>query len=111
VALVVLVVVSAIAAALGLRWNRRNAPIPIAEGIRAIGRTAGDDAAPRPGSSDRAPGRRRQTRLASTATLCLRLAVFVVSSHRRGLAEFFAVVFLLRVTFETLLAHRARRTI
>jgi hypothetical protein len=37
--------------------------------------------------------------------------VFVVSSHRRGLAEFFAVVFLLRVTFETLLAHRARRTI
>jgi hypothetical protein len=110
-AVVVLVVVSAIAAAaLGLRWNRWNAPIPIGEGIRAIGRIAGDDAAPARRSSDHAAGRRRQIRLASTATLCLLLAVCVMSSHRRGLAEFLAVVLLLRVTFE-MLAHRARRTI
>ena len=46
-AVMVLAVLSAIAAAaLGLRWNRRNAPIPIGEGIQAIGRIAGDDAAP-----------------------------------------------------------------
>jgi hypothetical protein len=111
-AVVLLVVLSAIAAAaLGLRWNRRNAPIPIGEGIRAIGRIAGDDPTlPAHRSSDRAAGRRRQVRLASTTILCLLLAVCLVSSHRRGLAEIFAVVLLLRVTFE-MLAHRARRTI
>lgn len=105
-------VLSAIAAGtLILRWNRRNAAIPIGEGIRAIGRIVGDDLAlPVRRSSDRAAGRRRQIRLASTATMCLLLALCVVSSHRRGLAEIFAVVLLLRVTFE-MLAHRARRTI
>jgi hypothetical protein len=112
VAVVVLVVMAAIAAgALVRRWNRRTAPIPIGEGIRAIGRIAGDDPAlPAHRSSDRAAERRRQIRLGSTAILCVLLVGCVVTSHRRGLAEILAAVVLLRVIFE-MLAHRARRTI
>ena len=103
-----LVVLAAILAAWGLRWKRRTAPIPIGEGIRAIGRISRlDEARPAPRALDHAARRRRHIRLASTVTLCVLLGALVVSSHRRGLAEIFVVVLLLRVTFE-MLAHRPR---
>src|SRR5205823_13356430 len=103
------VVLAIAAGALAVRWNRRNAAIPIGEGIRAISRIVGDDLAiPARKSSDRPAARRRQIRLASTVVLCVLLAVCVVSSHRRGVGEILAIVLLLRGTFE-MLAHRARR--
>jgi hypothetical protein len=91
-----------------MRWWRRNAPVPIGEGIRAIGRINHSEGAmnpsPRPGFAER---RRRQIRFVSSAVLGALAVAVAVSSHRRGLAEVFAVLFLMRVAFE-LLARRQR---
>jgi hypothetical protein len=91
----------------GLRWNRRHAPIPIGEGIRAVGRIGHRDP-PLRLSANRAARRRRQIRLASTVTVCVLLTACVVSAHRDGLAQLVAVVVLLRILFE-MLAHATRR--
>lgn len=108
-ALAVVVVAAVIAATgLGIRWWRRNAPVPIGEGIRAIGRInhpeRATDSSSRPGSAE---NRRRRVRFVSTAVLGALAVAVAVSSHRRGLAEVFAVLLLVRLAFE-LLAQRQR---
>lgn len=102
-------VAAVVLAALAMRWWRRNAPVPIGEGIQAIGRISRGgyvSTSPRPGF---AGARRRRVRLLSSVGLGILAVAVVVSSHRRGLAEVFAVLLLMRVAFE-ILAHRRPRS-
>lgn len=107
-AVAVALVAAVVLAALAMRWWRRNAPVPIGEGIQAIGRISrGGDvstSSPRPGF---AATRRRHVRLLSSVGLGTLAVAVVVSSHRRGFAEVFALLLLMRVAFE-ILAHRPR---
>jgi hypothetical protein len=91
-----------------MRWWRRNAPVPIGEGIRAIGRINHPEDAPDPSPRRGfAEHRRRRVRFLSSVVLGALAVAVAVSSHRRGLAEVFAVLFLVRIAFE-MLAHRQR---
>ena len=110
-AVAVAVVSGAILAGLAMRWWRRNAPVPIGEGIQAIGRISrgvGVGVTPSLVHSGRAARRRRQIRLMSSVVFGVLAVAVVVSSHRRGLAEAFALLSLLRGAFEVLAHHRPR---
>ena len=103
------VVSGAILTGLAMRWWRRNAPVPIGEGIQAIGRISrGVGVSPSSLSSGLVARRRRQIRLVSSVGLGALAVAVVVSSHRRGLAEAFATLLVVRVAFEVL-AHRRPR--
>jgi uncharacterized membrane protein (UPF0136 family) len=107
VAAAVLVVSAAIVAGFAVRWWRRSAPVPIGEGIRAIGRInhseGATDPSPRAGFAER---RRRQVRFVSSLVLGALAVAIAISSHRRGLAEVFALLFLARLAFEMLARRR-----
>jgi hypothetical protein len=103
VAGVVVVVVVLVLTGLVIAWRRRHAPVPIGEGIRALGRISQYDNMPEVVSRPhRAARRRRQVRLASTLCLSVLGVVWTASSYRRGWAVAFGCVLLLRVLFEML---------
>ena len=102
----VVVVVFIAAAALLVTWRRRHAPVPIGEGIRALGRVGQYDDMPGLASRHhRAARRRRQVRLVSSVLLCLLAVAWIAGSHHRGWAFAFALVLVLRVLFEMLARH------
>jgi hypothetical protein len=103
---VVVVLVFIAAAGFVVAWRRRHAPVPIGEGIRALGRVGQYDDMPAVVSRQHgAARRRRQVRLASSVCLSVLGVLWIASSYHRGWAVVFALVLLLRVLFEMLARH------
>lgn len=99
---VVLVVALLAAAAAIVAWRRRRAPVPIGEGIRALGRVGQYDDMPVMSRATRSARRRRQVRFGSSVFLGLLAVAWLTGSHHRGWAFAFALVLVLRVLFEML---------
>ena len=102
----IVVVVLLATAGVVVAWHRRRPPVPIGEGIRALGRIGGHDTVPQmTARPHRAARRRQQVRLASSLCLAALAVAWIASSYRRGWAILLAFMLLLRVLFE-LLARR-----
>jgi hypothetical protein len=98
----VVVVVFIAAAVVLVAWRRRQAPVPIGEGIRALGRVGQFDNMPILSRASRSARRRRQVRFGSSLCLALVAVAWLAGSHHRAWAVAFALVLVLRVAFEML---------
>src|SRR5687768_13211398 len=87
-------------AAVVVAWRRRHAPVPIGEGIRALGRVGQYDDVPVVSRASRSARRRRQVRFGSSLCLGVLAVAWLAGSQHRGWVFAFAVVLVLRVLFE-----------